>query len=172
LDLPPDIRNKTYALALLDSGEEHMKFETVGPEGRILPFDRGYQVMQLRDEMTIATLDMLDAMNSQIRTEARRLFWAKLSFEWAAGEAPQHEALRRFLMIIGSDGRAAIPEIRKGLITRVDPSPEGHASFRGFLPLMPTYESDDTIDYETWIKWHNEKYPRGLDLDGAALVQL
>ena len=33
-------------------------------------------------------------------------------------------------------------------------------------------EGNDTMDYEAWVKWHNTKYPGGLDEEGVASIPL
>jgi hypothetical protein len=56
----------------------------------------------------MTTLLMLGAVNKQIRTEARSLFWAKSDFVVVTSNTYQHEGVRRFLTTIGSVGRASI----------------------------------------------------------------
>lgn len=33
-------------------------------------------------------------------------------------------------------------------------------------------EGDDTTDYATWVQWHAEKYPGGVDAEGVASIPL
>ena len=40
-------------------------------------------------------------------------------------------------------------------------------------PRWATFdEGNDTMDYETWVQWHNAKYPGGLDEEGVAAIPL
>jgi hypothetical protein len=88
LDLPSEIRNMIYELALVEnpqaatgSDKLHWELNIVRAEGKLQPWHHHFfRSSSYPHELVMATLLMLGAVNKQIRNEARSLFWAKSEF--------------------------------------------------------------------------------------------
>ena len=146
LDLPGELRNSIYEYVLFgqDLGSHGQTFVINDATGKLwLSRGKSAQV-KYQDEMSICTLIMFGAMNNQIRSEVRALFWAKCSFSLRIEDAPQHVALLHFLTNIGPGSRMSIPHLKSMTINSrntsnaVDSSQAGYNSFQGLLQALAT----------------------------------
>jgi hypothetical protein len=134
-DLPVDLRNNIYELVLFGPGVRLDKLAMYEPKDCLLPWHREHGVVRVEDDIAIASLNLLGAVNKQIRMEARCLFWNK--FHWQLhSDRPQHEALQRFLEVIGTEGKVSITESSPCSVTGSDSSPAGHTSFQKLLSAL------------------------------------
>jgi len=113
LDLPSEIRNKIYEMALFNPDNSSIsKFTVLVAKRQFLMWHRAYNKWQYPDDLSIATLDLLGAVNKQIRKESRLIFWAKLNVNLITADAPEHQAMQTFIMILDPEARASIPKVR------------------------------------------------------------
>jgi hypothetical protein len=133
-DLPGEIRNMVYGLALFDEPEGNYASASLWPITLVFRADghylqpkrtRAYQkcssLQELRHDRTLSTMGMLAALNKQTRHEIRTFFWSRISVTIAVQSAqavppPMYfRYLIRFLKEIGRDGRdgrAALSDLR------------------------------------------------------------
>jgi hypothetical protein len=130
-DLPGEIRNMVYGLALFDEPEGNYASARLWPITLVFRADghylqpkrtRAYQkcssLQELRHDRTLSTMGMLAALNKQTRHEIRTFFWSRISVTIAVQSAqavppPMYfRYLIKFLKEIGRDGRAALSDLR------------------------------------------------------------
>lgn len=113
LDFPLEVRKKIYKFALF--GEKYaidfMKIYSCPARDILRSHRREYQSRPIAEETTVYILDMLGAMNKEIRREARCFFYTHMHFTlleaWQA-RMDTYTSIRHFLRKIGPEGRANI----------------------------------------------------------------
>jgi hypothetical protein len=131
-DIPGELRNEIYRYALFGYGNKsRWKIQVIGPHRYFVPYEPSHDSWEV--ELTISTLNMLGAMDKQMRAEIRSFFWARVEVEHVQDpHLCQQEGMLQFLQNIGPDTRAAIPRLGHGL-TGIDSSPAAYTTFQNLL---------------------------------------
>ncbi|CAO2657777.1 Nn.00g039030.m01.CDS01 [Neocucurbitaria sp. VM-36] len=151
LDLPAEVRNMIYDLALFD------------PELDLTTIKASYDddTVRLRPEFNpgreydgavmISVLNMLGAMNRQIRREVRGWFYKQITLRIQGSlkeDENTHNLLQRVLEKIGKEGRAYLPYLYSPIIFfwRMDFQQVGYDSFHSLLGTMALCQSLQRVD--------------------------
>ncbi|KAH7405643.1 hypothetical protein DE146DRAFT_753649 [Phaeosphaeria sp. MPI-PUGE-AT-0046c] len=116
LVLPPEIRNQIYSLALFSEKGvfEDMKIYYCPSKDILISHRRQCHARPIAEEIMISVLDMLGAMNKQIRREIRGFFYSHMPLRVQGSwqdKMDMHTVIHHFLKKIGSEGRASLPEL-------------------------------------------------------------
>ncbi|KAF1841308.1 uncharacterized protein K460DRAFT_408783 [Cucurbitaria berberidis CBS 394.84] len=168
LDLPANIRYMIYAMALFGT-EDHvevMKISYVETKDQYLPFFRQYLGRPYGSEIMISVLDMMGAMNQQIRSEIRTFFYAKMPLTLQGcipEETDAHGLVQRLIMKIGVEGRASLPSLRISLggSDGMDYKQPGYDSFHSLLETMTLCQNLEWFDFQLAVShfFHTDVEP-------------
>jgi len=130
-------------------GEDHLhtgslKLEYIVSKDKLLLFERTHAVFPYPEEVMLSVLDMLGAMNRQIRDEVRNYFYSKMPpFLIGEHDFDAHSLIHRTLTKIGPEGRASIPhlEIFLGDSWDLDDGHSGYIAFNTMLGTLPACQS-------------------------------
>ena len=126
LDLPGEIRNMVYDLALFGSSEDEYASAgdwTITYNGkrfhppRSPAYLEGASLGELKYDRTVSTVMMLAALDKQIRQEARTYFWSRIGVTLDSMLDPfgyrkrYLQLLEIFLQKLGAEGRGAISKL-------------------------------------------------------------
>jgi hypothetical protein len=112
---PPEIRNRIYTLSMFHhgEGEPHFKLIFHREKNALVPWFRTVRP-SFSGTLALSIVEMLDAMNKEIRVEARTTFHRdsviSLQGEWSDGE-DYHSMVHRFLDGVGEEWRASLPRV-------------------------------------------------------------
>ncbi|KAI4635113.1 uncharacterized protein J4E87_000062 [Alternaria ethzedia] len=178
MDLPGEIRNMIYDLALFEPAESD--FEQAGDwqinavgDTFFLPRSEAYwselDLTTLRGDRTLSVLHVLGALDKQIRKEVQTFFWAHVHVTITVKYSGQayYYVVRRFLEKIGPLGRTALA----GLTVhrrRKDYSQAQHQDFQALMVLLRDCKTLRTLDLSLPI--HMVMGPPRSEGDGRVLL--
>jgi len=184
MDLPGEIRNMIYDLALFEPAEsdfEHAGDWQINAVGDtfFLPRSEAYwselDLTTLRGDRTLSVLHVLGALDKQIRKEVQTFFWAHVHVTITVKYSGQAYCyvVRRFLEKIGPLGRTALA----GLTVhrrRKDYSQAQHQDFQALMVLLQDCKTLRTLDLSLPIHMvigpPDRKAMEGFFLQGQPLV--
>lgn len=157
MDLPPEIRDMIYELALFDppyitpnsvtgrgAGDDHhsagvlkITGKITGDAGRFSPVRSwDYTLMhlaELRVDHTISVLHVVGALNKQIRQEVQGFFWSHTRVQLQFGQpGPLFFGICKFLRKIGPLGRSSLAGLNVDRIATDDQ----HQNYRAMIKLL------------------------------------